>query len=41
MPEISFLGGWEGGHWTRSVVRLSDVKGKNIIGPLPTKPAEV
>jgi len=22
--------------WTRSVVRLPDVKGKNIIGPLPT-----
>jgi len=36
MPAI-FLGGG----WTRSVVRLPDVKGKNIIGPLPTKPAEV
>jgi len=27
--------------WTRSVVRFPDVKGKNIIDPLPTKPAEV
>jgi len=32
---------WGGEGRTRSVVRLTDVKGKNIIGPLPTKPAEV
>jgi len=30
-----------GGGWTRSVVILPDVKGKNIIGSLPIKPAEV
>jgi len=36
MPAM-FLGGW-GGH---SVVKLPDVKGKNITGPLPTKPAEM
>jgi len=36
----NFLGvGWRG--WTRSVVKLPDDKGKNNIGPLPTKPAEV
>jgi len=29
MPAIFF----GGGRWTRSVVRLPDVKGKNIIGP--------
>jgi len=29
-----------GGGWTRSVVRLPDAKGKNIIGPLRTKPAK-
>jgi len=30
-----------GGGWARSVVRLPNVKGKNIIALLPTKPAEV
>jgi len=38
MPAIFF---WGGGGWKRNVVRLPDVKGKNIIGPSPTKPAEV
>jgi len=32
---------FRGGGWTRSLVRLPDVKGKNIFGPLPAKPAEV
>jgi len=35
MPAIFYRGGW-----TRSVVRLPDVKGKNIISLLPTKPTE-
>jgi len=38
MPAI-FFGGEKG--WTRSVVRLPDIKGKNIISPVLTKPAEV
>jgi len=39
--QFFFLGGEGDGRHDVSVVRLSDVKGKNIICLMPTKPAEV